>query len=138
MLEKANVATKILLAGSLLWVGNMVVRSDQNLKKALTEIGEAKNQINEAKTNMEAARQNIDLVKSELTKLSMAADRATTELSYLRVERDRMKTSFDAMITKSNEAVKSAKVTLQTTRETRLNLLKEINAMKLDRERKIE
>ncbi len=136
MIEKANIATKILLAGSMLWVGTMVFRADQNLKQALTEIGEAKKQINEAKANIDSARQNIDLVKSELTKLSSAADRATTELNYLRVERERMKSSFDAMIKKSNEAITSSKSSYEDIKKSRLNLLKEIRAMNLDREPK--
>ncbi len=134
MIEKASIATKILIAGSLLWVGTMVFRSDERLRKALEEIGEAKKQINEAKANIDSARQNIDLVKTELTKLSSAADRATTELNYLRVERERMKSSFDIMIKKSNDAISNAKSSLANTQQNRFNLLKELRAMNLDRE----
>ncbi len=134
MIEKASIATKILIAGSLLWVGSMVFRSDQRLRKALDEIGEAKTQIKEAKANIDSARQNIDLVKSELSKLSTAADRATTELNYLRVERERMKSSFDIMIRKSNDAISNAKANLANTQQNRINLLKELRAMNLDRE----
>ena len=138
MIEKANIATKILIAGSLLWVGTMVFRSDQNLKKALSEIGEAKSQIKEAKSNIDSASRNIDLVKMELTKLSAAADRATTELNYLRLERERMKTSFDGMIKKSNEVIVNTKSSLENTRQNRFNLLAIIKAMNMDREPKNE
>lgn len=134
MIEKASLATKILLAGSLLWVGSMVFRSDERLRKALHEIGEAKNQIKEAKVHIDHARQNLNQVKTELTKLSFASDQANTELNYLRVERQRMKSSFDIMIRKSNDAVANTKTNFENTKQTRLNLLQEINAMNLDRE----
>ena len=136
MIEKANIATKILLTGSVLWVGTMVFKSDPNLKKAITEIGEAKKQINEAKANIDSAYQNIIIFKSELTKLSAAADRTSIELNHLRTERERMKSSFDDMIRKSNSAISNAKTSLDDTKKVRLDLLKEIRAMNLDRERK--
>lgn len=137
MIEKASLATKILLAGSLLWVGSMVFRSDERLRKALHEIGKAKIQIEEAKVHIDNARQNLNTVKTELTKLSLASDRANTELNYLRAERERMKSSFDIMISKSTDAVANTKTNFENTKQKRLNLLQEINAMNLDREPKV-
>lgn len=126
MWEKLNVATKILLTGSLLWVGSMVFKSDQRLRKALDEIDKAKAKIDSAKMDIDSARQNIAMVKSELGKLNDAANRATAELSALRAERLVMTRRFDNMITQSERLIDLNRKSYEDLKKMRLNILDEL------------
>jgi chromosome segregation ATPase len=132
-LEKLNTATKILLVGSILWVGSMVFKRDNALKEALAKIESAQLDIRSAQGDIKIARDSLVSLHKQLENLSSFALETQRTLLKLKEERTAMSSNFDNFLSNSEKLLDSQRKAMNDIKKNQDALLDKINVIQMER-----
>jgi chromosome segregation ATPase len=133
MLEKLSLATKILLVGSILWVGSVIFKRDNALKEALSKIESAQLDIRSAQVDIKVARDSMMSVQKQLTNLTLLATETQNTLRILKDERSTMSDKFNQLITNNEKLLDSQRKMITEIKKNQDAMLAKIDGMQMER-----
>ena len=132
MWEKLNIATRILMLGSFLWVGTVIFKRDDALKQAISKIESAQKDILDARNDMRVARDSLKSVQIQLENLQKLAQETKNALAQLKVERTNLSNEFYRFVASSEKFLETQKKTLFELKKNRDALIEKINQMQME------